>query len=438
MPYQAIKDQDQPTRVIIIGSGYGGIHACRTLVEHASSEDNLEVILISNTDHFLYTTMVYEVAAGNLAPSSIRQSIRPGLAGRKTKFIQGTVVSVDPDKQTVDYQPTDTAGKEFANTGEISLSYDYLISAIGSETNFLNIPGAEEHAYKLKTLTDAKQIKNNLISHFEEATLITDEKLKKELLSVVIVGGGPTGVTLAAKIADLFNHELSAAFPDLAPLAKITLLESSDKLVAPAGSWFSKQVNQALLDKECIDVATNSFVDEVSADGVKCGDRFLSSRLVVWTAGVKARELTINAEKKITVDDKSRRIHVTPQLSIPTYKNFFVVGDQAWVKHRDDEQPYPMRAQFAVRQGKQAAINILKTLRNQPKEGFFWEDKGLVISVGHGRTFARVFGLKLSGLPATIAYKSIYLLSTIGVRAKLRAVLEWTMNLFLPRDMSEL
>jgi NADH dehydrogenase len=119
-------------------------------------------------------------------------------------------------------------------------------------------------------------------------------------------------------------------------------------------------------------------------------------------------------------------------------ESVFVVGDQAWVERTDTDQPHPMRAQFAVRQGQQAGRNVLASARGRLQNNFHWKDKGMVISAGHGHTFAEVFGIKMSGFFATVAYKSIYLMSTIGFRAKARAVLEWFMNMFLPRDISEL
>jgi NADH dehydrogenase len=153
---------------------------------------------------------------------------------------------------------------------------------------------------------------------------------------------------------------------------------------------------------------------------------------------VKAREFATIAEKGIKKHENSGRIHVTPQLHTQTYPNVYVAGDQAWVERIDTDQPYPMRAQFAVRQGRQAAKNVLANVRGNSEAPFHWNDKGIVISAGHGRTYAEVLGVKFSGLPATIVYKLVYLNSMIGFRQRARAILEWTLNMFLPRDISEL
>lgn len=436
---QRTNNQQSTDRVVILGSGYAGIHACKTLLRESDDTDNLEIILLSDVDHLLYVTMIYEVPAGNLAPSSIRQSVRTMVDGTEVTFRQGTATTVDTDNQTVMYRPKDSRPETSEKAEELTLSYDYLVSAIGSETEYFDTPGAKEYTYELKRLDHAKRLKNTLINNFERATLETDTEKIKELLTFVVVGGGPTGVTLAAKISDVLNHELARAFPDLIQHAQVYILEANNQMVERAGPWFANNVTYALQKIPRLTAKTACRVQEVRPDGVVYDDEeVIRSECVIWTAGVKARELDFVDEENINIDKESRRIHVTPRLHVPGDKSVFVAGDQAWVERIDSEQPYPMRAQFAVRQGRQVARNILALTRGKPQENFRWEDKGLVVSVGHGRTFADVFGIKMSGFFATIAYKSIYLLSTIGVRAKLRASLEWFMNLFLPRDISEL
>lgn len=432
-------NQQSANRVVILGSGYAGIHACKTLLREADNDDSLEIILLSDVDHLLYVTMIYEVPAGNLAPSSIRQSVRTMIDGTEVTFRQGEAAAIDPENQTVRYRPKDSRPEVDERVGELTLSYDYLISAIGSETEYFDTPGAKEYAYQLKRLGHAKKLKNTLINNFEQATIETDTEKIEELLTFVVVGGGPTGVTLAAKISDLLNDELARAFPQLIQYAQIYILEANNQMVERAGPWFAHNIAYALQEIPRLTTKTSCQVQEVRPDGVVFNnDEMITSKCVIWTAGVKAREIDFTNERGVNLDEASRRIHVTPHLHLPEHENIFVAGDQAWVERIDSDQPYPMRAQFAVRQGRQAAQNILAQISGEPQEIFRWKDKGLVISVGHGRTFADIFGFKISGFLATIAYKSTYLLSTIGVRAKARAVLEWFMNMFLPRDISEL
>ena len=429
---------DQPTHVVVLGSGYAGVHACQKLINKQSPSEDLKVTLISDVDHMLYVTMIYEVPAGNLAPSSIRQPIRTMFTADNVHFQKGTATEINTQNQTVHYK-TDGRAEDSDSTQELVVSYDYLVSAIGSETEFFGTPGAGEHAYRLKDLNQAKKLKNTLIHNFERANLETDKEKIKELLSFVVVGGGPTGVTLTAKLANLLNHELANSFPDLIDYADITILEAKDAVVDRAGLWFSNKVAGSLTDMDRVSIQTGCCVDRVRPDGVVYNDgEELRSECVIWTAGVKAREIDFADEDVVKKHEHSQRIHVTPKLHLPEDERVYVVGDQAWVERIDADQPYPMRAQFAVRQGQQAVENILADIRGQDKQNFYWNDKGIVISVGHGQTYAEVFGIKMSGLPATIAYKSIYLMSTIGIRNKFRAMLEWFMNLFLPRDISEL
>ena len=426
-----------PIRVVILGSGYAGIHAYRQLVKTLNPRRSVEIVLLSNTDYLLYLTMVYEVAAGNLPPSSMRQSVRILLDDPRARYMQGTVQGVDLDNQTVTYQVPDALPDDGSGLNTQSLSYDYLVTALGSETNFFGCHGACDHSLTLKDLSDAVKIKNRMINAFEQAELETDPERRQSILSFVIVGGGPTGATLAAKLADLLNNELSEVFPQLSREAKITVVEASPALLGRAGEWFSKQA-AAALSKKGVEVLLEEMVEEVRPDGVACSERFLPAETVVWAAGVKARHLEIAARDSVERDERSGRIKVINTLNLSSYKNVFVTGDQSFVVDKDHEKGYPMRAQFAVRQGKVAGENIARMISGESLREFHWKEKGLVISLGEGYTLARIGGYEFSGPLATLIYKFVYLENTIGVRAKLRASMEWFLNLFLPRDITEL
>lgn len=423
-------------RVVILGSGYAGIYAYKSLIKQLSRHDAVEIVVISDTDHLLYQTMVYEVAAGNLTPSGIRQSVRILLSDR-AHYIQGCATKVDLQNQTVHYTVPDAIADTPQDLQENVMSYDYLVDGIGSETNFFGTPGAREHAFTLKSLRNAIAIKNRVINQFEKAELTIDTKRRQELLTFVVVGGGPTGVTLSAKLADLINHELCDAYPELCEEAQIILLEGSDRLLSHGTQWFSDEAYETLTDK-LVDVRLGERVNEVRVHGVRCKDKSLPSQTVIWTAGVKARELEFTPAHDIEREPHSNRIKVTNELHLETHENVFIGGDQAWVLEKESGQPYPMRAQFAVRQGTTAGNNIYCQMNDEPMEEFFWKDKGFVVSLGKGKTLADIFGYEFSGPLATVAYKMTYLLSTIGVRAKVRASIEWFLNLFLPRDISEL
>ena len=170
------------------------------------------------------------------------------------------------------------------------------------------------------------------------------------------------------------------------------------------------------------------------------GDKSIIAGTVIWTAGVKVHKIKIVADKMLEKDEGSGRIKTNRNLSIPSYENVLVCGDFGWVPHRDDAtRAYPMRAQFAVRQGPCVAKNIAYMVNGNTKgSSFHIEDKGFIISLGRGGALARVFGIHISGFLAWWIYRTAYLGKIFGIRAKLRTVLEWTLNLFLPRDLSEL
>jgi NADH dehydrogenase FAD-containing subunit len=298
-----IADQESANRVVILGSGYAGIHACRTLLRQSDEQDDLEIVLLSDVDHMLYVTMIYEVPAGNLAPSSIRQSVRTMVDGNDVTFRQGTATTVDTENQTVLYEPKNSRPETTEETQQLTLSYDYLVSAIGSETEYFGTPGAEEHTYKLKKLNQAKQLKNTLINNFERAVLETDEKKIEKLLTFVVVGGGPTGVTLAAKLSDLLNHELARAFPNLIDHAKIYILEANDRMVERAGPWFANNITHTLKQIPRLQTKTTCKVEEVRPDGVVVVVRRGSVvGAVVVIAGVVAAANQREVDVRVGVD----------------------------------------------------------------------------------------------------------------------------------------
>jgi len=158
----------------------------------------------------------------------------------------------------------------------------------------------------------------------------------------------------------------------------------------------------------------------------------------VWTAGVTARSLEIQASRPIERDERMGRLKVGASLRLPNYPDVFVVGDQAWAYDREEHQPYPMRAQFAIREGDVAAENIVRTIAGQPLRAFEWRDRGFLLSLGQGGALGVAFGVRWSGPFAWWLYRTAYLVQIFGIRAKLRTALEWTLNLFSPRDLSKL
>jgi NADH:ubiquinone reductase (H+-translocating) len=414
-------------QILILGGGFAGVYAFLELQKRIKEA---QITLVSKTDRFLFSPMMHEVATGNLLPSSITQPLRMISKSPTNQFIEGEVREINADTHTT------TIRIGGINTKK-ELRFDYLILALGADTSFFGVPGADEYALTLKDMRDAETIKNRMITMFERALWEKDEEEQKRLLHFVIIGGGPTGVELAGEMADFLNDEFKHAFPILTPKAKITLIQSGNTLLHQVDKWFGAR-SEGTLEKMGVSILFGKRVTRISKTEVHMGEESMPTGTTVWTAGIKANEAPINAKNNIEYESKTNRIKVNNFLQIEEYPYIFTAGDQAWVCDKETGQPYPMRAQFAVREGHTAAKNITNLIEEKPLEEFKWKDQGFIVSLGKGSALAGIAGIKFSGFPAWGTYRAAYLFKLVGLRAKVRTAIEWTLNLFLRRDISKL
>ena len=425
-------------KIVILGAGFAGLYAYKELCNELHGTDTVEIKLVNADDEFVFVPMIHEVAAGTLMPRSITQSLRALSDSCLDEFIHGTVAGIDLDAKIVqvEYHQSDEPDQIHHHHHE-EISYDTLVLALGSETNYFGVPGADKYSLPLKTLADAKRLKNHVIERFEEADRLTDEKKQCDILRFVIVGGGATGVEFAGELLDLINTELYRAFPRLEGCAEVCLVEGGDMLVKQVDPWFGTRIKKALARAGCR-LIFNKRVTGIEADKIIMGEDELMTKSVIWSGGVRARSVAIASNTKLAYDDRSHRIRVTPELHTAEYPEVFVSGDQAWVESKEAGMPYPMRAQFATREGELIGKNIARRLRGQILEEFEWDEQGFIISLGGSGAFAEVFGMKLSGMPAQILYRAAYIAKTMGVRSKWRMASDWILNIFEPRDISKL
>jgi NADH:ubiquinone reductase (H+-translocating) len=435
-------EKNRPTRIVILGAGFAGIYAYLKLHKLLHNDAGKEIILVNEEDFFTFTPMIHEVATGTLLPFSITQSLRALPQCCLNRFVEGKIESIRADKKEVVVRHINPEapppGKGITEAEIERVSYDYCIMGLGSDVNFFGVEGAEEHALTLNSLKDARRVKNRIIESFELAQITKDETEKRRLLRFIIAGGGPTGVELAGEISDLVYGELKKAFPFLCPFVEIRLYESKSCFVAGMDAWFGTHAERILAGKKHVQLYCGKRVSKITAEGIHLGDEYVAAGTVIWTTGVQAREVSLLPAGHVKKDEKSRRIPVNSFLQIPAYPELFVAGDQAWKADKENGQPYPMRAQFAVREGAAAAVNVVRMMQKKELQEFYWNDMGFIISLGKGYALAYVFGIKLSGMPAWLVYRGAYLAKIVGVRAKLRTTLDWTLNTFLPRDISKL
>lgn len=410
--------QPQP-HIVIIGAGFAGIYTYKHLLEELG--DKARITIINKTNYFLFTPMLHEVATGGLAHHQVVEALREIVQDDTTRLIVGVADKVDLENKKV-------------IVGDKEIAYDYLVIATGATTNFFGTPGAQEHTFILKDLRDAIKLRNYVIDIFEKASMMSDREERRKMLSFVVVGGGATGVEMVTEMADFFFITFKRLYKGVIQKEDIslTLVTQGAELLTPLHESLQRNALRIIRNKG-IKVMLNTKVKEITKDGVLTeSGEMLGSPHVVWTAGVKAQypELVGNFAK-----DQSGRIPVSTYLQMENYNNAFVLGDSALLLQ--DGKPIPMLAQVAVEQAPYVAHNIAQSIRGKALEAFRYESKGELVSLGRGNAVARIFGITFSGVVAWFIWRTIYLFKFLSGSKRIKIAVDWTVDLFYPRDITK-
>jgi NADH dehydrogenase len=385
-------NSDSP-RVVVIGAGFGGLAAARKL-----GGAPVRLTVVDRRNHHLFQPLLYQVATAGLSPGDIAYPIRSIL--RK--------------------QAIDTARREVL-LADGTLPYDYLILAAGAGHAYFGHDEWEKYAPGLKTLEDALAIRRRILLAFEKAEREPDAAVRKELLTFVIVGGGPTGVELAGAIGEISRHVLVSDFRAIDPReARIVLVEGGPRILAAYSPKSSERAVEQLRARG-VEVRTGTPVTGVSADGVSLGPETLRARTVIWAAGVAASPLAKSLDVAL---DRAGRVVVEPDLSIPRHSEVFVIGDLAAFLHQTGS-PLPGLSPVAMQQGRCAAENIRRSLAGQPRRPFHYFDKGTLAVIGRASAVAEIAGLRLSGILAWLVWCFVHIFYLIGFRNRFIVMLEW-------------
>jgi NADH:ubiquinone reductase (H+-translocating) len=390
--------------VVVIGAGFGGLAAARRL-----GRAPVRLTVIDRRNHHLFQPLLYQVATAGLSPGDIAYPIRSILRRQSnTSVLLADVVSID------------TARREVRLADGV-LSYDYLILAAGAGHAYFGHDDWEANAPGLKTLEDAIAIRRRILLAFEKAERETDPAVRKDLLTFVIVGGGPTGVEMAGAIAEISRHVLVSDFRAIDPReARIVLVEAGPRILAAYSEKTSQRAEQELRSRG-VEVRTGTPVGGVSAEGVTLGAETLRARTIVWAAGVAASPLA----KSLGVPlDRAGRAIVEPDLSVPGHPEVFVIGDLSAFLHQTGH-PLPGLSPVAIQQGRAAAANIERSLTGQPRHAFHYFDKGTLAVIGRSAAVAEIAGLRLSGLPAWLVWCFVHIFYLIGFRNRFIVMMEW-------------
>lgn len=394
--------------IIIIGAGFGGLTAAQAL-----KKAPVQITIVDRTNHHLFQPLLYQVAMAGLSPADIAAPIRSILRKQKN----------------VSVMLAEATGVDFANReiilGEQRLAYDYLLLATGGRTSYFGHDEWELFAPGLKDLDDAVEIRRRVLMAFEAAEKESDPQRRRELLTFVVVGGGPTGVELAGSIAELARFVLSRDFRTIQPeAAEILLLEGGDKILT---SFTPDLAESALrqLTALGVTVRTGAQVTNIDETGVQLGAEKINAATVIWGAGVRATALT----QSLGVEtDRAGRVLVERDLSLPGHREVFAIGDMTLFLQ--DGKPLPGVSPVAMQMGEAVAQNIHNDLTGNPRKEFHYTDKGTMATIGRKAAIAHVGKLKLSGFPAWLFWLGLHIWFLIGFRNRFAVMFNWAWSYF--------
>jgi NADH dehydrogenase len=401
-------------RILILGGGFGGLVAAQTL-----KRAEAQVTLIDKRNFHLFQPLLYQVATGSLSPGEIAAPLRSVLRRQKnTEVLLGESVDLDP------------VAKRVALRDGAIFSYDSLIIATGSQTSYYGKNQWREVAPSLKTIEEATAIRHKLLYAFERAERAATEEEARAWLTFVIVGAGATGLELAGALAEIARETLRHDFRRIRPQeARIILVEGGPR-VLPAYPPDLSAKAEKLVTRLGVEVLKNTFVTNINSEGIsyKHGDTTgtLAAKTVIWTGGVDATDFGRRlAESTHAETDRSGKIKVLPDLTIPNFPDIFVVGDLAHVLN-EDGTPVPGVAQPAIQEGRYAAKVILARLAGKPAlPPFRYFNKGDMAVIGRAAAVANIFGAHISGFFAWFVWLFIHLMYIVEFQSRVQVFIQW-------------
>ena len=396
--------------IVIIGAGFGGLETARGLA-HAP----VSITLIDKHNYHLFQPLLYQVAIAGLLPTQIAYPLRTIFRKQKNlTFQMGEVTEVNIKEKYIKMDGS-------------AIAYDYLVLAVGGETNFFGNQSVEQNAFQLKNIESAMDIRNHLLKTFEEANREADVDKRKALLTYVVVGGGPTGVETSGALAELIIHIMKRDYPNMdLEEVRVLLLEAGPNVMASYPDELRKSTLRLLQNKK-VEVLTNTKLVDYNGQRVALGDgKQIEANTLIWTAGVKAAGITSQLGVEVA---SSGRVRVADNLQIKDHAGVFVVGDAAYLENGGG-RPLPMLSTVAIQQGKVTAKNIQKMIRGEQPEAFHYKDPGLLATIGRNAAVARIWGLSFSGFIAWLIWVFLHIFRLIGFRNRLLVLINWAWEYF--------
>ncbi|MDC0896851.1 NAD(P)/FAD-dependent oxidoreductase, partial [Nitrosopumilus sp.] len=425
-------------KIVILGSGFAAVECAKKLENEYGNDPEIELVMIGEDNFLLFTPMLPQVASGMIETRHIVFPIRT--ICKKTKFYEGRIKNIDPYGKLVTLWGT-------GDKRSISIHYDFLVVALGSETNFFGMADVEKNAYTMKTLNDAVMLRNRIIDMLEQAENETNPILRKSFLNFVVVGGGFAGIETAGELMDLLldvrKYYPSIQKDDL----KVIVLEAMGEILPGFNNKLAEFAKQKLKERG-IDIqlkkAVTSFdgnevtiktLDETPKDSIDQSEiNSIITKTLIWTAGITP----VNTIKRSMFKTEKGKIVVNNFLEVPKFPGVFAIGDCALFVDPITNRPFPPTAQIAEAQAKMAAKNLISLIKNSEKEKFVYRSKGQLAIIGKRTGIATFLGMNISGFLAWLIWRNVYLSKIPTFDKKTRVFLDWMIDLFFDRDVSRL
>jgi NADH:ubiquinone reductase (H+-translocating) len=400
--------------IVVLGAGFAGLKFCQSF-----GCSQARITLLDRQNHHLFQPLLYQVATAGLAAPDIAQPIRSMLSDRENiTVLLDEVRDVKLDQRLVICDKN-------------RLTYDYLVLALGGVTSYFGHPEWEEFAPGLKTLDDALRIRRDILLAFEHAEDASDMKERESLMTIVVVGGGPTGVELAGAFAELARHVLEGDFRHIDPRqARIVLIEAGDRILAHLPHELSESAEEQLRNLG-VEIRKNRRVQNITRGCVELGEEVIHAENIVWAAGISATPIT----QKLGVElDRPGRVKVKPDLSLPGYPSVFALGDMASVIDSKGKN-VPGVSPAAMQMAKHVARIIEDEIEAPGPEhvsrpAFKYWDRGTMATIGRSAAVAQINRLNFSGFAAWLAWLVVHLIFLIGFRNKIAVFFNWTYSYF--------
>ena len=415
-------------RILILGGGFAGVYAARALQEELRGTD-AKVAIVNRENFFVFYPMLPEIISGEIETEHVLNPIR--LVAPHARLYVGDVTGIDLAKGSVEIQHGLYQHRQIPRT----LYYDHLVLALGGIPSVSRIPGLAEYAFDVQRLSNAFALRNHIIDTFEQAAIERDPDIRERLLTYVVIGGGPTGVEIAAEINTLVEDAVQYYAGIERSEVRVVVVEFAPRILGPMPENLAATAAQSL-ERAGVELLVDTGVERIERRLVVLNNgETIHAETVVGSVGVDLNPLIRDLDAP---HDERGRLVAHETLRVGDYPNVWAVGDNARVLDPSTGKPYPQTGQHAVRQAKRVAQNIAATIKGNPLKPMTYKSKGQMVSLGRHNAIADIGGVHVSGFPAWFLWRSYYLTQIPLIEKQVRVMFSWTIDLVAPPTLVQL